>query len=401
MKPILIETINPMRNISNAIKRDATKRIVESQLSRMRIDINKWRNALQIAESKTAPDRAELMRIFQEVILDTHITSVIESTKQKVCSIPFKVLTEDAENIELTRVLEDDWFYNFIDNCIDAEYYGYALIELQNIDNEIISKLIKHEYIIPEYEGIKITMYDSSSLMYIEGFNNLVWIDTGTFGLLNKAAPLYIYKKIILAALTEFNELYGVPLRIGKTNIRDSEQRTEMQNMLRDMGTSLYAVIDNEDELEIINSMKVGQQGMFLNSIQYLDEQFSKLFAGQTMVFDDGSSRSQSEVHERLFDNYIYSKLRTIKSIVNKKLFPVLRNIGIPIPENAVFAYDYEERFTLKEQADFDLRLMQYHNVDIDYLMQKYGTVINESERIFEDDKDLNNIVNKMKELYK
>ena len=41
-----------------------------------------------------------------------------------------------------------------------------------------------------------------------------------------------------------------MPLRLGRTNIRDEESRSNMDKMLSSMARLAYAVIDKKDEVE-------------------------------------------------------------------------------------------------------------------------------------------------------
>ena len=71
-----------------------------------------------------------------------------------------------------------------------------------------------------------------------------------------KAAPLVIWKKNALGAWAEYAEVFGVPLRIGKTNVRDEETRANMEGFLKNLGTSSYGLFDTDDLIEIVDSGK-------------------------------------------------------------------------------------------------------------------------------------------------
>ena len=109
-------------------------------------------------------------------------------------------------------------------------------------------------------------------------------------------------------AWAEFGELFGQPIRIGKTDIHDKERKSSMKNMLENMGRSAYALFHSNDQIELVQAGQTDAYQVFEAFLRYADEQISKLFIGQTMTSDDGSSRSQAEVHASIFDEIITSQ---------------------------------------------------------------------------------------------
>ena len=63
------------------------------------------------------------------------------------------------------------------------------------------------------------------------------------------------------------------------------------------MGTSAYAVLPIAADLEIIESKTTDAHEVFERKIERINSELSKLYLGQTMTTDDGSSLSQSQTH--------------------------------------------------------------------------------------------------------
>ncbi|WP_407512868.1 phage portal protein family protein, partial [Elizabethkingia miricola] len=77
------------------------------------------------------------------------------------------------------------------------------------------------------------------------------------------------------------------------------------------------------------------------------DDEISKQIIGSTMLSDQGTNRSQTEVHERNLDNRIaQADKRVLQFIVNDQLFPLLRMQGYPISEDDVFEFKTAEQET-------------------------------------------------------
>ena len=378
-------------NISKLLNVDAKKptgggiadRITQQQLVRSKSDVAKWRGALAEAESKKRPTRVNLLGIYQDVVLDTHLTAVTDQRKNKVLAKGFKMLADDgSENEEATKLLKKEWFERFLNLSLDAKMYGFSLIEFGSIVEDQFTdiKSVPREYVIPELGQVRLSLGGSKTIDYnrppLSNWSLFVG-STTDLGLLNKATPIIQWKRLVQATWAEFNELYGVPLRIGRTDTRDPEARQNMEQMLDQLGSSAWGLFDEDDNIEIINGGKVGGQGTFKDFISLADEQISKLVLGQTMTTDDGGSRSQAEVHADTLASYTGADLRWVEYLVNNKLIPFLENLGFNFG-GATFTYDHSERLSLIEQFDIDRDLLQSYTIPAEYITAKYGTPVEE-----------------------
>jgi hypothetical protein len=154
--------------------------------------------------------------------------------------------------------------------------------------------------------------------------------------------------------------------------MNDKEHRTNIINWLSNRKHSGYAVFGKDD---VVNAISNGGAGWnsYESFINYLNNSIAKVFLGGTMLIEDGSSRSQSEVHERQTQIFINSKRRFIESVINTKYLPML---GI---EGREFKWDLSETLNLKELADVISKMSNY-NFDATALTEKYGIEITKNE---------------------
>lgn len=362
-------------------------RITQQQLTRSNQDINKWRSALSQAESKTRPDRLTLFRIYQDVVLDPHLSAVMDQRKNKVLSRGFKIVDEDKEEIEdATKLLNSAWFERFISLALDAKFYGFSLIEFGAVVEDAFTmvELVPREYVVPERGIFRTALGSGKEFNYNKPpFDKWALFvgETTDLGLLNKATPIILWKRLVQATWAEYNELYGVPLRIGKTDTRNPDARGNMEKMLSEMGSSAWGLFDEEDQIEIINGTKVGGQGTFKDFINLADEQISKLFLGQTMTTDDGSSRSQAEVHADTLASFTGADMRWIEHVVNNMLIPFATRLGLNFM-GGKFMYDTSEKLSLSDQFNIDKELLQHYKIPAEYIEGKYGTPVEEVEAV-------------------
>lgn len=364
------------------------KRVIEQNKQRGRETLATWRVALQEAENIYNPNRERLLRIFRDVRIDLHITSQIDSRKLKTLNKDFKVCNKEGEeNTDLTKLFEASWFMDFVDLALDADYEGFSLVQFGDIKDDKFQtvELVDRDHVKPEFGIFTINKGDQTGLEYgVPPFSN--WsIFVGKkrdLGLLMKIAPIFIYKKWCMAAWSEFCEVYGMPVRTGKTNVRDETLRANMEAMLRDMGTNTWGVFDTDDLIEFHES-KNSNSGttVYEGLIRYCDELISKAVQGQTGTSDQKSYVGAAEVHEEVSQDYAKYDQKRVQFLVNDKLIPLMRNLGFVIPEDHYFKYDYSEKVSMVEQSEIDLKISQMgFNIEEGYITEKYGTPVTKKE---------------------
>ena len=374
-----------LRGITNLDQRkpqkaDLITRITQTQLTRANQDIKKWRTALITAEAVERPSRIDLIRVYKELVLDAHLFSVMQQRKNKVLARGFKMVDASGEvDDDATELLKADWVHKFIDYSLDAVFYGYSLIEFGPIVNDEFTKLqiVPREYVIPNNQTFTTTLAGTAQPFNVPPFDNwTIFVgDPGDLGLLNKAAPLVLWKRLVMAVWAEYNELYGVPIRVGKTASRDPDVRQNLEDMLTNLGASAWGLFDEDDHIEIISGIKVGGQATYKDFIAMADAQLSKLIVGQTMTTEDGASRSQAEVHAAILESFTGNDLKAVSYCINNKLLPFMAGHGFSV-EGLKFTWDLSETLSIQDQFTIDQKLLDYYTLPPEYITATYGTPV-------------------------
>jgi len=354
-------------NIQNLDKKQPTRtriaeRIVLRQQVRRREDVGAWRHALLVAESVTNPDRTDLIRIYKDVDLDGHITGIISSIKNKIKSKPFMIVNPKGEEDEdKTTLFEKEWFFKFIDFIVEAPFWGFSLVQLGSIKEDGFPdiRLIPREYIIPELEIVKKDLLISHARTSENAFffnetplkDWFIFIgEKNDMGLFNKATPHALSKKNLFAAMWEYGELFGMPIRKGHTDIKDDQRRKQMETMLENAGSAQWMVLDTDDSVDFIERKGSDPTKVFIEPIKLSNEEISKGFAGQVATFDEKSFVGSAEVQERMFNEFIISFMRNARFIINNQLIPrMVRHRMIPF--GFTFKWTAEEILSIADRA--------------------------------------------------
>lgn len=170
--------------------------------------------------------------------------------------------------------------------------------------------------------------------------------------------------------------------------MNDNSRKNNMKAMLDEMSYAPWAVLHTDDEFDMVAASGVSGEKTYEQNIRLIDEQLSKLFLGQTMVLDNGSSRSQSEVHERNMDSFINAEMRSIEYTVNDKLIPMMVNLGFPLSLDDRFEWNNDENLSMLDKAELIAKISPYHTVNKEYVEQTLGLVLDEKVEMPKEDKD-------------
>lgn len=378
---------NKARNKTQAA--DLLKKIKKSQLVRTREDVKKWRDALSLAESELNPDRTALIRLFKDIALDAHLSSLCETLKLKVTGSPFFIENAAGDiDDELSKAFRVKWFRDLVGFIVEARFWGYSLVQFGDIRSGTFTsvELVPREYVIPEKRAVKSDLHVTmSGLNYFDERPFDLWTlfihEPGDMGLFTKAAPLAIWKKNVLGAWSEAAELFGMPVRLGKTDINDPAAYANMTKMLEEMGSAAWGVFDNDDTIELIEITKSDYYNVYDKLIDRANSEMSKLILGQTMSSDNGSSRSQAEVHERVLDDYVNALKTYVADVVNNSLFPLMLRHGILTP-GARYRHDNEEKIDIKTRFDMVDKLVKSNKYEIEpeYIVETFGIPVEKKE---------------------
>jgi hypothetical protein len=215
--------------------------------------------------------------------------------------------------------------------------------------------------------------------------------------LLNNCAPLAIWKKNAMALWSQYGELFGIPFRIGKTNMRDVKQKENMEEMLKNMGAAAWAVLDERDEVDLVETGHTDAYQVWDKMVERVNNSLAKLIIGQTMTMDDGSSRSQAEVHERTLSSYTVADKKMVAHYVNHELFPRMERFGL-LPTGLSFKWHQDEKLSHDDKLQTITQLAPHFNISAETVEEMLGVSVEEKENQQE---ELQKSIEEVNDLYR
>ena len=348
-------------------------------------DIKTWRNAWQAAARPDNPNRVALYDVYTDVAVDLHLTGCIRQRSDMVLNKSFKIVSkkDGKERPEITELFECGWFKKFLELSLESIYYGYSLIEF----NDIVAtgamrfesvELVPRKNVVSEFGVIIKNVYDDplrQGYSYLDGDMAKWCIGVGerkNLGLLLKLAPQSLSKKNMLAYWDVFGEIFGMPIRVARTGSRDPQDRASIEKMMQLMGAAGWAVLPEGTEVEIKETTRGDAFNVYDKRIERCNSEIAKGILGQTMTTDNGGSLAQSEVHLEILKNIIYKDADFLRDIINWQLLPFMEMHGFPV-QDVRFDWDESVDWTPEQQLRIEQMLLGSYDIDPKYFLEKYN----------------------------
>jgi len=362
-----------------------SSQIIEKTVTNTRKDIQDWRRSEGIALNVEGRRLYPIQLLFKNILKDTTLTSQIENRRLKVLSASFVLQDKSGNEIEdLTRDLQNAKWVNDINKAIfDSSLFAFSLIEVLKQNNTVKVNIIPREnvdpfngLVYPDYTGVQTINYRNAEEYGVSIFE--FGDDYEDLGLLNKAVPHVLMKRFTQSCWSELCEIYGIPPRVMKTNTHDPSMRAKGEQMLRDMGSAAWMLIDTTEDFQFAQGVSTNGD-VYKNFMDFCNAEIRLLITGVQLGQDSkNGSRSKEEVALDMFNDLINADLSRIEQEWNTKLIPSLVKQGI-LPEGTKYIYppveDTEELFKRTHLA------LQHFDVDLDWYKEKFGVQVTEKKQ--------------------
>lgn len=345
-----------------------------------RKEINDWQRARQMRLLSENPQNYLLQEVYDDTMLDGQLTGITQNRTFRTTNKDYIIVNKDGKKDDTcTAFIKDkSWFETFIQNAHETCYYGTEVLWIKQVfKGEIkeVEALPRHN-IIPELKRFVTDVYSNIGFNYLDFPNYLVEVQMyDPIGLLEKATPYTILKRHSWGSWDEFEELFGVPIRIAKIASQSETVKSEVAGWLEEMGSAPYGVFPIGTEIEIKENSKGDAFNVFYQKIKAIREELSMLILHQTMTTENGASKAQGNVHENTLGELVYADEKKMLAILNDKLLPVMRFHGYAIPKD--FRFSIAQTKDPEKQIKIDGQLLSAgYILKQTYIEEIYGAEI-------------------------
>ncbi len=176
-----------------------------------------------------------------------------------------------------------------------------------------------------------------------------------------------------------------MPIRIGKTNVKDTESLDRMEEMMINTGVSGYLIADNEEKIEFVETAKSNGE-VYNNLIVHSNAELSKLVNGAVIgEASQGGSRSKEEVGERTANMITGADKQFLEGYINQTLLPKLIALGYPLKG---LGFRFEKSKDLDKLWKITKGLLVHKSVDNEFITTTFGIPV-EDKPVLPDNTEL------------
>lgn len=352
--------------------------LILRNIDRTRKDAEDWRIAHRMAESVLVPSRRKLFDLFDDVILDGHLSGI---WRKRVTSVVNKKLmfTKDKEEDENFDVLIKSKKFRQLRKKL-MRYHSHGITGVEFIPGgEFDWAELPARHLRPERKIVTIDVDGDKGFDY-KANPNLFVIENEDepFGFLLKAAPYALFKKGNYSDWAEFVEIFGQPVIITKYDGHDEKTRILLTNALESAGSSLRLMLPKQAEFEMMDGKTSNGDGKLQDTFKNaMNNELSILVLGNTETTsnDNGGSLAKGQVHaEQQLEITKDDMAEELMMLNDPKFLEALKMYGFNT-DGGHFEYETEvDNAKLKQELEIDKMLEKDLGVPLghDYFYEKY-----------------------------
>ncbi len=344
-----------------------------------RKEIEDWQNARMARHALANPTTLQLQQLYQDSLIDIFLRRQMQNRVLRISNRSVVIKDKDGKiDVERSAALQTKAIRTLIKKAMESKFFGYSMMFVSEWVPGKIIKLteIPRGNIIPEMGLLLKDAYNVNTGIRFRDYPDFLIYSCldEPIGLLENVAPLTILKRHSWASWDEFEQIFGIPLRIAKTMVDTEKHRDDLEYWMQTMGSAAYAILPKTVDLEVIESKQPDSFNVFNEKRKAVNEELAIGINGQTMTTMDGSSRSQSETHMKTQDEITADDLQDTHDYLNDELIPILRNLGYDIPEAYYFDLMQRTNIPIGEKSKIDdILLKNGYRLDTEYVEETYN----------------------------
>ncbi len=315
--------------------------------------------------------RKDLLDLYENILTDGVLGDAIDKRIRAVTGSDLTFQNADGtESEEMTAFIDTEEFEYLLEEIMKAVFWHFSVIEPIFDESGMRVYSVPRKHIRPETKTIAINETDVEGQISYADLDVIEVISRShQHGLLLRACPYTILKRGGIGDWAQMVEIFGMPKRIGKYSMYDTEGRKALQEAFNSQGGA--ATLIGPKETDITTSDQAGNGGgtLYKDFVSAMDEQILITILSQTMTTKNGSSKSQSETHKEVEEEVNKQDLRFVQRILNHQFLPILERRGYPVKGGSFVFPKSLDKITVEQIVSLSkvLPIPQY------YVQERFG----------------------------
>lgn len=321
-----------------------------------------WKQAVYQAKVTENRRLVMLQEFYEHTYNDVHLAGQIYRQIESINSSKFKFTDSAGQEVKVGV-----WIYDLLREYHLARYFGYSIIEIQRNENAEIKLVnIPRSHIDPIKKVFYPNAYSTKSIKYSNMSNILEVNYHNILGDFEKITPLILMKYYTISAWTTYADRYSMPLRVIKTDTNIEGREEELHKALQGMSQMGSIVLNTNEILEFVQAND-GNNNIFPQLVQYVDESISKIVSGSvTGEITTHGSKAREQVSNDINEKFNEATKFRVSHFINETVLPKL---GLDLKFEFIIEQDKEKLF------DKVTKLPNY-DFDVDWLNETFGLKI-------------------------
>lgn len=309
--------------------------ILLTQATRWNRDISHYMRAVNEAERVDFPSRVKLYDLYDTILLDTHLASVLEKRKSAVLSSSIEFTRDGKTDERIGEMLDSPWFVDFLDDLLDTIWWGSSLFQFKkDRDGWLAYDLIPRKHVEPIRRLIMRMQTDSHGTSW-DDYDDMLFVGRPRdLGELVKDIPWVLYKQGDVGDWAQFAELFGQPIREYTYNVGDDEARYNLVNDIFGGGASAVFLHPEGSNLTLHEAgNKTGSSDLYKGLASFCNAEISKHILGNTLTTEAGEKGTQAlgTVQKKAEDRLLEKDKRFVLNVLNYQMTDLFESFGINV----------------------------------------------------------------------
>ncbi len=342
------------------------------------------------------------MELFEEMEeKDAHLASLLQTRKQSVLSLDYEVLpyADTPKDRQIAEAV-GEMVFGIPDlesaclDLLDAIGKGFALMEIiwgvdrQRARVEALQWVHQKNLTFVEdlnprlltadgpWQGVPLPPW---KVIY-HRYKAKSGYDTRA-GVLRVVGYMYLLKNYSLKDWVAFNEVFGMPLRLGKYDPASTPaDRENLVQAVRNLGTDAAGIISKNTEIQFVEATNrsSGNSNPFQVLADFCNREMSKAILGQTLTSDTTGSKgtyAAAKVHDQVRRELVVADAQSLAQTLREQLLRPLVGFYFgwdkPVPW---FRFRYEEGEDLKTLSEVYANLANMGMpLSLEHVAERFG----------------------------
>jgi len=355
----------------------APRTIILTQTKRFGIDIADMIQAVRSFDNVDFSRRYKLYDLYSDILMDTHLSSVIEKRILAVLSSPVEFRRNGKVDETIVSQISSPWFRRAVEDIMWAKFWGFSLMQFYKDGQWLNYDIVPHKHVDPVRKLILKHQTDLQGTSWDEYADLLFVGKPEDMGLLAKAAPWVIYKRNTTADWAQFSEVFGMPIREYLYDTDDDDARQRAIDDAENTGSLAVLIHSKDSEMKLVESgNKTGSADLYERLCERCNNEMSKLILGNTLTTEasDKGTQALGTVHKKGEDRMAEADRRYVLDVLNYDMTDTFTALGINTAGGEFFFPDPKD-IDLSSKASMLVQLRNTFNlpVDDDYLYNEFG----------------------------